>query len=108
MEHYSATGSHHDWPCGRGFDTWYGFDGALIDHWNPELHRYNKPIDLYPEPGKHLSEDLVDEGIARIRDHRIDVPERPFFLYFAFGACHWLHHVRGSTSSGTLRCTRRI
>lgn len=96
MEHYSAAGPHDDWPCGRGFDTWYGFHGALADHWNPELYQDNHPINVATGDDYHLSEDLIDKAIERIRDHTICAPERPFFMYVGFGACHWPHHVARS------------
>lgn len=93
MEHYSAAGPHDDWPCGRGFDTWYGFHGALADHWNPELYQDNQPLNTSVGDGYHLSEDLVDHAIGRIRDHTVSAPDRPFLVYLGFGACHWPHHV---------------
>jgi len=35
----------------------------------------------------------VDHAIGDIRDHRSSAPQRPFFLYLAFGACHFPHQV---------------
>lgn len=90
---YGAAGFHDDWPLGRGFSHWYGFHGALADHWNPELYQDNRPIQLLPVDGYHLSGDLVDHAIGEIRDHLTSAPQRPFFLYLALGACHWPHHV---------------
>lgn len=90
---YGAAGDHGDWPLGRGFNRWYGFHGALADQWNPELYQDNRPIQLPPRPDYHLSGDLVDHAIGDIRDHLTSAPERPFFHYLAFGACHWPHHV---------------
>jgi arylsulfatase A-like enzyme len=90
---YGAAGPHRDWPLSRGFARWYGFHGALTDQWNPELYRDNRPIRLEPGGEYHLSTDLVDHAIADIRDHATSAPQRPFFLYLAFGACHWPHHV---------------
>lgn len=90
---YGSAGPHDDWPLGRGFGRWYGFHGALADQWNPELYQDNRPIQLHPGPHYHLSADLVDHAIADMRDHTTAAPERPFFLYLAFGACHWPHHV---------------
>ena len=90
---YGSAGPHDDWPIGRGFGRWYGFHGALADQWNPELYKDNRPIELNPGPGYHLSTDLVDHAIGDIRDHITAAPQRPFFLYLAFGACHWPHHV---------------
>ncbi|MGH2610883.1 MAG: sulfatase-like hydrolase/transferase, partial [Tepidiformaceae bacterium] len=41
---YGAAGPHDDWPLGRGFSQWFGFHGALMDHWHPELYRDNHPL----------------------------------------------------------------
>lgn len=90
---YGAAGPHDDWPLGRGFSRWFGFHGALMDHWQPELCRDNQLIHFVPPPGYHLSTDLVDHAIASVRDHVTSSPGRPFFLYLAFGACHWPHQV---------------
>ena len=90
---YGAAGPHDDWPLGRGFSRWYGFHGALTDQWNPELYRDNRPILFQPRGEYHLSCDLVDHAIADLRDHKTSAPQRPFFLYLAFGACHLPHHV---------------
>ena len=90
---YGSTGPTDDWPLGRGFTRWYGFHGALTDQWNPELYQDNRPINLPPRPGYHLSADLVDHAIGDLRDHVTSAPQTPFFLYLAFGACHWPHHV---------------
>jgi arylsulfatase A-like enzyme len=93
IDDYGAAGPQDHWPLGRGFSRWYGFHGALADQWNPELYQDNRPIHLPSRGAYHLSTDLVDHGIGDIRDHVTSAPQRPFFLYLAFGACHWPHHV---------------
>jgi arylsulfatase A-like enzyme len=89
----TAAGPFDAWPLARGFDRWYGFHGALTDQWHPELFEDNHAIDAPAPPGYHLSADLVDRAIAVVRDQQAVAPEKPFFLYLAFGACHWPHHV---------------
>jgi len=89
----TVAGPFQDWPLARGFERWYGFHGALTDQWHPELFEDNHPIEAPECPGRHLSEDLVDHAIAFIRDQQAAAPEKPFFLYLAFGACHWPHHA---------------
>jgi len=95
---YGAAGPHDDWPLGRGFARWYGFHGALMDHWHPELYEDNHPL-TFPTPegaapeGYHLSRDLVDRAIDHISDHVNAAPDRPFFEYLSFGACHWPHQA---------------
>jgi arylsulfatase len=88
----TAAGPFGDWPLARGFDRWCGFHGALTDQWNPELFEDNHAIEVAGD-GYHLSEDLVDRAIGFVRDQHSVAPEKPFFLYAAFGACHWPHHV---------------
>lgn len=90
---YGAAGPYDQWPLGRGFGRWYGFHGALMDQWNPELYQDNRPIDFVPSHSYHLSADLVERAIGDIRDHVTSAPEKPFFVYLAFGACHWPHQV---------------
>ncbi len=46
-----------------------------------------------PEDGYHLTEDLTDKAIEFIRDSKAIAPEKPFFLYYAPGACHAPHHA---------------
>ena len=93
MADATAAGPFDHWPLGRGFDRWYGFHGALANSWHPELFVDNHAIDTPDRPGYHLSEDLVDRAIGMIRDQRSVAPEKPFFLYLGFGACHWPHQV---------------
>lgn len=93
---YGAAGPHNDWPLGRGFSRWYGFHGALIDQWNPELYEDNHPFHFESREDYHLSTDLVDRTIGQIRDHVTSTNGRPFFSYLAFGACHWPHQVPDS------------
>lgn len=92
-EEYGAAGPFSNWPLGKGFNRWYGFHGALADQYYPELYVDNHPIHLDPPPGYHLSEDLVDQSVCMVRDHLTSAAGAPFFLYLAFGACHWPHHA---------------
>lgn len=89
-----ATGAARDyWPLGKGFNRWYGFLGGFIDHWNPDLHEDNHPVQREPREGYHLTEDLVDHAIGYVRDHVTSAPGRPWLTYLALGAGHWPLHV---------------
>ena len=46
-----------------------------------------------PEEGYHLTEDITDKALEFIRDAKAIAPEKPFFLYYAPGACHAPHHA---------------
>lgn len=95
MEECSAAGPHHNWPLQKGFDRFYGFMQGETDQFYPELTRDNQHIlpPRMPEQGYHLSEDLVDQATIWIRDLISIRPDRPFFLYLAFGAQHAPHHA---------------
>jgi arylsulfatase len=90
--------SRERWPLGRGFERFYGFLGGETDQYHPDLVHDNHQVDppCAPEDGYHLTEDLADRAIGYLADLRAFSPERPFFLYFAPGACHAPHHVPAS------------
>jgi len=85
----------HGWPSGRGFDRWYGFIGAETNQWYPDLIHDNHTVDppKTPEEGYHLSIDITDKAMSYIRDMKAVAPDKPWFLYYAFGAGHAPHQV---------------
>jgi arylsulfatase A-like enzyme len=96
----SPSGPFDNWPLGKGFEHFYGFLGGDANHWAPELVRDNTYVDppRTPDEGYHLSEDLADETIARLRELRRNQPDRPFFAWLSMGAGHAPHHVRAEWS----------
>jgi len=90
MEECSAAGPHHNWPVQKGFDRFYGFLQGEADQFHPELTSDNGHID---PPGIHVSEDIVDKSIGWVSDLQALRPDRPFFLYLAFGATHAPHQA---------------
>jgi arylsulfatase A-like enzyme len=91
----NLAASRRNWPTGRGFERFYGFLGAETNQWYPELVYDNHPVDQpkSPEEGYHLTDDLTDKAIEFVKDAKVIAPDKPFFLYFAPGACHAPHHV---------------
>jgi arylsulfatase len=91
----SYAGPFDRWPLGVGFDHYYGFLGGDANHWSPHLVRDNQYVrpPRTPEEGYHLTEDLVDHAIEYVTRQHQAAPDRPFFLYLAFGAMHAPHHV---------------
>jgi arylsulfatase len=98
------------WPLGRGFERWYGFFGGETNQFAPALLHDNHRV-LPPrthEDGYHLTEDLADRAIEFVADLRHVEPDKPFFLYFATGACHsphqappdWIEAQRGRFDRG--------
>ncbi|WP_309644536.1 arylsulfatase [Phenylobacterium sp.] len=95
MSECSAAGPYANWPLQKGFDRYYGFLQGETDQFFPELTHDNHFVDAPggPEDGYHVSEDIVDRSAGMIRDQISLVPEKPFFLYLAFGAMHSPHQA---------------
>jgi arylsulfatase len=91
----NLASTRRNWPSGRGFERWYGFLGAETSQWYPDLVYDNHLVDQpsSPEDGYHLTVDLTDKAIEFIMDAKSVAPEKPFFLYYAPGACHAPHHA---------------
>jgi arylsulfatase len=89
------TGPFDGWPLGRGFDRYYGFLDAETDQYTPELVQDNTHV---AAPGTHesgylLTEDLVDRAIGFLAGHHASIPEAPWFMTLAPGACHAPHQA---------------
>jgi len=95
MEQCSAAGPMDNWPLQRGFDRFYGFLDGETDQFSPSLTYDNHMIDppARPEDGYHVSNDIITKGLEFIHDTVSVRPDRPFFLYAAFGATHAPHQA---------------
>jgi arylsulfatase A-like enzyme len=91
----NLASTRRNWPTGRGFERFYGFLGAETNQWYPDLVYDGHPVDppRPPEEGYHLTEDITDMALTFIKDAKVIAPEKPFFLYYAPGACHAPHQV---------------
>jgi arylsulfatase A-like enzyme len=91
----NLASTRRNWPTGRGFERFYGFLGAETNQWFPELVYDSHPVEppRTPEEGYHLTEDLTDKALEFIKDAKVLAPGKPFFLYYAPGACHAPHHA---------------
>ena len=91
----NMASTKRNWPVGRGFERYYGFLGGETNQWYPDLVYDNHPVEQpsWPEDGYHLTTDLTDKAIEFIKDAKMIVPDKPFFMYFCPGACHAPHHV---------------
>lgn len=83
------------WPLGRGFERYYGFLGGETDQYHPDLVYDNHEVDppRTPQEGYHLTQDMADKAILFMNDARTAHPTKPFFLWFAPGACHAPHQA---------------
>jgi arylsulfatase A-like enzyme len=102
--------SRATWPLGRGFDRWYGFHGGETHQFVPALYHDNHSVRPSKEMADsyHLTSDLTDRAIEFVSDLRAVDADRPFFLYYATGACHsphqaprqWIDRYRGAFDQG--------
>lgn len=94
--HTTAAGPFDYWPTGYGFEYFYGFLAGEASQYEPHLVRNttvvhpNEPKDGRPY---HLSEDLADDAISWLKQHKALAPDKPFFMYWASGASHGPHQV---------------
>jgi arylsulfatase A-like enzyme len=84
----SASGPFDRWPTGDGFERFYGFLGGETNQWNPTLFEGTSPAETPDDPGYHFSEDMTTRAIGFIREQKAMTPDKPFFTYVAYGACH--------------------
>jgi arylsulfatase A-like enzyme len=94
-EETTAAGPFENWPTGCGFEYFYGFLAGEASQYEPNLVR-NTTVVLppkSPEEGYHLSEDLADDAIGWLRNHKAFQPDKPFYMYWASGCLHAPHHV---------------
>src|SRR6476661_2787908 len=92
---YQATqaGPFDQWPCGMGFEYFYGFVGGDASQWQPNLFRNTTPI--YPfegKPGWNLTTALANEAIQYMKEIKEIAPDKPFLVYYVPGGTHSPHH----------------
>jgi arylsulfatase A-like enzyme len=93
----TAAGPFDNWPTGYGFQYFYGFLAGEASQYEPMLVRNTAYVE-HPETSGghnyyHLSEDLADDAIHWLDQHKALAPDKPFFMYWASGASHGPHQV---------------
>jgi len=94
-EQTTAAGPFEYWPAGYGFEYFYGFLAGEASQYEPNLVRNTTivPPPKTPEQGYHLTEDIAEDAIGWLRQHKAFQPDKPFFMYWAPGAAHGPHHI---------------
>ena len=88
-----AAGPFDRWPCGLGFDHFYGFLGGATGQYDPLLAENNAIIGVPEGKDYYLPDDLTERTIRWIHDQKAQSPDKPFFIYYSTGATHSPHHV---------------
>ena len=92
----SPMGPFDQWPTGGGgFEYFYGFIGGETNQFYPAIYEGTTPVEpaKTPEEGYHFTEDMTNKAIKWVRQQKALMPDKPFFMYYAPGACHAPHHV---------------
>ena len=96
-EQTTAAGPFDYWPTGYGFEYFYGFLGGEASQYEPNLVRNTATVHPPKTSGGHdyyhLSEDLADDAIGWLQNHKAFAPDKPFFMYWASGASHGPHQI---------------
>lgn len=83
------------WPMQRGFDRYFGLIAGASNYWHAKsLFDGNRP---YADSVYFLTDMIGDHAVRFIRDHEVQKPQTPFFLYVAFNAPHWPLQAREKT-----------
>lgn len=89
----SVSGSLDRWPTHSGFDKFYGFIGGETNQWSPLVYDGVSQVEVPKDPNYHFTTDMTNNAISWVRFQQALTPEKPFFMYFATGACHAPHHA---------------
>jgi arylsulfatase A-like enzyme len=89
----SVSGSLDRWPTHSGFDKFYGFIGGETNQWAPLIYDGTTQVEVPKDPNYHFTTDMTNNAISWVRFQQALTPEKPFFMYFATGACHAPHHA---------------
>jgi len=91
-----AAGPFDRWPCGWGFDHWWGFLSGAAGQYDPIITQGNDIIGV-PEgaDGKqyYFPDDITDKAVEWIHAVRAHSAEKPWFMYYSTGCAHAPHHV---------------
>jgi arylsulfatase len=87
------AGPFDRWPCGLGFDYFYGFLGGAAGQYDPVITENNTIKGVPQTKDYYFPADLSDRTIAWIHGQKAQEPDKPFFVYYATGATHSPHHV---------------
>jgi arylsulfatase len=80
-----------NWPKQRGFDRYFGIIPGGASYFTPTLYSdntsYEAPDDFY------LTKAISDTSAIYIKDHVLNNPNDPFFMYVAYTAPHFPLHA---------------
>ncbi|HEY4284246.1 MAG TPA: sulfatase-like hydrolase/transferase, partial [Chthoniobacterales bacterium] len=83
----SVSGPYDRWPTHSGFDKFYGFIGGETNQWAPAIFDGTVRVEAPHDPKYHFTVDMTNQAINWILAQHSLTPDKPFYVYFATGAC---------------------
>jgi arylsulfatase A-like enzyme len=87
------AGPFDRWPCGLGFDYFWGFLGGETGQYDPVITENNTTVGVPKGTDYYFPTDMANRTIDWIQNQKAQSPDKPFFIYFAPGCSHAPHHV---------------
>lgn len=92
-------GDKSAWPVERGFEKFYGtitgggsfYDPTTLCRQNQFITPDNDPE--YKPTNFYYTDAISDNAVRFLRQHDVESPDRPFFLYVAYTTAHWPMHA---------------
>ena len=94
-----AAGPFDRWPCGWGFDHWWGFLSGAAGQYDPIIVTDNSITGVpQNDDGKqyYFPDDITDKAVEWLHAVRAQSAEKPWFMYYSTGCAHAPHHVATS------------
>jgi len=86
------SGPFENWPTGQGFEKFYGFMGGETNQFFPGVWNGTTRAEVHVEdPNYHFTTDMTNNAIEWMKSQHSMTPDKPFYMYFAPGACHAPH-----------------
>ncbi len=87
------SGPFDRWPCGLGFDYFWGFLGGASGQYDTVVTENNTIVGVPKGKDYYFPTDMANRAVNWIRDQKTQTPDKPFFMYYSPGASHAPHHV---------------
>lgn len=85
------------WPTGMGFEKFYGFMGGETNQFYPGVWDGTSRVEVPVEdPNYHFTNDMTEKALQWMKSQHSMTPDKPFYMYFAPGACHAPHQPPAS------------
>jgi arylsulfatase len=92
-----SSGPFENWPTGQGFEKFYGFMGGETNQFFPGVWNGTVRAEVNSDdPNYHFTTDMTNNALEWMKAQHSMTPDKPFYMYFAPGACHAPHQPPAS------------